>query len=87
VSLTCMPLSSKNCRLSAVVSHISRKTSEMWGTPRSVAGFEFLVLGQGWSAVACGRARHDLDFKDRWPLLAGDEKAVSLRVVGNPIQH
>jgi hypothetical protein len=35
--LTCLPLSPKNCRLSAVVSHISRKTSEIWGTLGFVA--------------------------------------------------
>jgi hypothetical protein len=34
------PWRDEECRSAAVVSHISRKTSEMWGTPRFVVGTE-----------------------------------------------
>src|SRR5271165_3085594 len=32
-------------------------------------------------------ARDNFNFKNRRPLLAGDEQAVSLRVVSDPVQH
>jgi hypothetical protein len=44
----------EGCRFGAVVSHISRKTSEMWGTLRFVAGLEPRFLWPGyWGRILC----------------------------------